>query len=260
MSRTDPAPSMRNVMRCYEGGVPKEELERALRASHLFARIDEKHVAKIAAHTVRRSYARGDAIWREGDAATSFVVIASGLVEITRRAPNGSSAIVAIFGPHEDIGASAVVARGTYPASAIAATPTASVLLVDAAPVLDAARVDPQVAEALNASLVEHTEALQQKIRIMTAGSVAARLATLVLHLVERFGDELEDGATHVPVVLTRMELANLVGATVETTIRTLSAWQRAGILATERDGVLVKDPARLRAIAAGNDEGEGAA
>lgn len=45
----------------------------------------------------------------------------------------------------------------------------------------------------VNRSLVAHSAALRQKIRIMTAGPVERRLAALLLHLAERFGDE--DGA-----------------------------------------------------------------
>jgi CRP-like cAMP-binding protein len=87
----------------------------------------------------------------------------------------------------------------------------------------------------------------------MSAGSVPRRLATLLVCLADRFGDEIDDGKTIVPVALARTELARLVGATVETTIRVMRAWERGGLVHTQSDGFVVSSAASLRAIATGD-------
>jgi CRP-like cAMP-binding protein len=169
-----------------------------------------------------------------------------------RGAPDGGDTILAIFGPRESIGTMAALERRPYPADAIAVTDV-DVLTIPAESVLEAMRVHAPVVAAVNASLVEHTRALQMKIRIMTAGAVPRRLATLVVHLVERFGDEMEGGAIFVPVVLSRGELARTVGATLETTIRTTSRWKRQGLVETTAEGFVVHDLEALHALAAGS-------
>ena len=70
--------------------------------------------------------------------------------------------------------------------------------------------------------------------------------------LVERFGDELDDGTRIIPVVLSRGDLANLVGTTVETTIRAMSRWLKAGIVETTDEGFVVRRNDELEAIARG--------
>jgi len=45
---------------------------------------------------------------------------------------------------------------------------------------------------------------------------------------------------------LSRQELADFTGTTIETCIRIMSRWGKEGIVATERDGFLVKDTAAL--------------
>jgi CRP-like cAMP-binding protein len=209
-------------------------------------------VATLAQTAVRKQLARGDRFWRAGSPATHFAIIASGLMKISRRTADGTDAIVAIFGPRESIGDVAVVRRTPYPADAIAASATAEMLLVDAPPVLEVMRSNARVADAINQSLALHTEALQEKIKIMTAGSVPQRLATLLLHLAERFGDELDDGTTFLPVALTRIELAQLVSATVETTIRAVSRWQKQGWIETTHDGFRLRSTEPLAKIASG--------
>jgi CRP-like cAMP-binding protein len=233
-------------------------IESGLRASRLFGSLDAALIADFARSTVPRKFARGAALWSAGDPASFFTVITRGLVEIVRLGPDGGGAIIAIFGPRESIGDVAAVKQAPYPAGALALTQQVDVLMVPAGPVVEAMRSHTDVAAAVNSSLVEHTQALQEKIRIMTAGAVPRRLATLVLHLADRFGDELDDGSILVPVALSRNELARIVGATVETTIRAMSRWRKQGLVQTTAQGFLVRDLEVLRAIAAGAEEAPG--
>jgi CRP-like cAMP-binding protein len=225
-------------------------LARTLGASRIFRGVDAGALATIAASAARRRLARGDALWRAGDRAKSFHVIASGLIKITRRSRLGTSAILGIFGAHESIGDVPVLEGGAYVADAVAATDRADVVVLDAAAVLDGVARDASLARALNRSLVEHFRAMEAKVLVMSAGCVKCRLATLLVHLSERFGDELEDGTWRVPVTLSRKDLAELIGATTETTIRTMSEWQKRGIVATGDGGFVIHRPQQLYALA----------
>lgn len=75
-------------------------LERTLRASHLFAGVDE-HMSDFARIAIRRQFHQ---------------VIASGLVTICQPNRDGESAIVALYGRRESIGDIAVISTGRYPA------------------------------------------------------------------------------------------------------------------------------------------------
>ncbi len=217
-------------------------IERTLRASHLFGGVDTV-IGDFARIAIRRQYHQGDYLWHHGDPALAITIITSGLVKICQPNQEGESAIVALFGPRESIGDIAVISTGTYPADAIAATRDVEVLTIEKTPVLDAMHRDVELAQAINRSLVSHSVALRQKIRIMTAGPVERRLAALLMHLAERFGDESANGAITIPVALSRSDLARLVGATIETTIRTMSRWQKAGVLSTTPQGFVIHKP-----------------
>jgi CRP/FNR family transcriptional regulator len=177
-----------------------------------------------------------------------MALIASGLVKIVQ--PGG--AIVAILGPHETFGELAIVGGSSYWADAVAATRELELLCVDASAVHAASESSPAFARAMSRALVSHGRVLHEKIRIMSAGCVERRLAALLQHLLERFGDELEDGSMVVQIALSRAELACLVGATVETTIRMMSRWQRERIVSTVDDGFVVHSPRRLDEILGG--------
>jgi CRP/FNR family transcriptional regulator len=50
---------------------------------------------------------------------------------------------------------------------------------------------------------------------------------------------------------LSRQELADLTGTTIETTIRIMSRWQKEDVLHTEKDGFVVRDRDSLDELAA---------
>lgn len=205
-------------------------------------------MSNFARVAIRRQFHHGDYLWHHGDPALAITVITSGLVKICQPNREGESAIVALFGPRESIGDIAVISTGSYPADAIAVTRDVEIVAIEKTPVLEAMQRDVALAHAINRSLVSHSVALRQKIRIMTAGPVERRLAALLLHLADRFGDESATGTLTIPVALTRNDLARLVGATIETTIRTMSRWQKSGVLETTPDGFVIHRVAELDA------------
>lgn len=222
--------------------------ERVLRASRLFSSLDSDLVGGFARVSSRTRYARGEYVWHASTLATHFTVIASGLVKVSRTTADGSETILALFGPRESVGDVAVLGERPYPADAVALT-TVEVIRIDASTVRSAFASNPALLVKMNASLIEHAQALQEKIRIMSAGNIEKRLATLLLHLASRFGDERGDGTTFVPIHVSRAECARLVGATSETTIRTFSRWQKKGLVETTPEGFALHDVEALTEI-----------
>lgn len=147
------------------------------------------------------------------------------------------------------MGDAAAVELAHYPAEALAATEVA-VVRIPAQLVVERAQHEPTLSHALSHAPLEHTRALVAKIDVVSAGSVTARLATVLLQLYERFGDENEQGVAEVAVPLSRTALARLVSARTETVIRALSSLQRSGALRTLPHGFAVPDRARLERIA----------
>jgi CRP-like cAMP-binding protein len=217
-------------------------IESSLRASRLFSALGPEGARALAPHVKRRRFERGANVWRAGQEAAWMALIASGLIKLVQ--PGG--AILAIFGPHETFGELAVVGEGAYMADAVAATHSVELLCVDASAVRAASKADNEFARAIGRSLVMHGRVLHEKIRIMSAGCVERRLAALLRHLLDRFGDEMEDGSTVIQISLSRAELASLVGATIETTIRIMSRWNKQGIVSTLEEGFVVHAPGRL--------------
>lgn len=224
-----------------------------LRTSHLLREAPSSVLAELSTHASIRELHADDTVWREGDHARAFHVIGRGLIRCRRHLKSGSEVSIGIFGPRESIGDTATLEDRAYPADAVVVSEDAVVAAIPSRVVLELSTIEPAVATALQQALLRHSRALHTKVLIMSAGSVRARLANLFLHLAERFGEESSDGATVVPLSLSRGALASLVSARAETIIRALRPWEKDGVVVTTGEGFRLADLSALRACV---DEG----
>jgi len=85
---------------------------------------------------------------------------------------------------------------------------------------------------------------LNKRLADMT-GSAESRAARLFVTLAERMGKR-RDGGVFVPLSLSRQELADLLGTTLETAIRLMSRWQKENVVITEKDGFYIPDMTKV--------------
>jgi CRP-like cAMP-binding protein len=93
--------------------------------------------------------------------------------------------------------------------------------------------------------LVELTNRLAE----LSGGRIEARLARFFLKLATDLGQQHPDG-TFIPLALSRQEVADMIGTTIETAIRIMSRWGKENLVRTEKDGFVVVDRGALEAIA----------
>lgn len=218
-----------------------------LERSPLFANVEPALARHLASLATTQSFGRGEHLWRTGDEPLALMVVRGGLVKLVRPAPHGRSAICGLFGPPSTIGELALIKGIRFPTACIAATTSVTVACIPRAEALSAIRRDAALSLNLLCSLETRLSLLHDKIDVLSAGSVEARLATLLLKFYEQLGDDFDDGASRIPVPLSRQELADLVSTSFETAIRVLARWERAGVVSTDADGFTLKNMGALR-------------
>ncbi|MGH7680504.1 MAG: Crp/Fnr family transcriptional regulator [Candidatus Eiseniibacteriota bacterium] len=229
-------------------------VQRAVRALPVFRGLSQEDQRRVAALATLREYKRGDSLWREGDPADSLTLIVRGRVKIVRQAEAGD-VILEIFGEGEPVGAIAVYNYMPYPASAVCLEPVTLLVLPrrDYFELLDR---HPDFARAIIRELTKLVVALTRKVEEMRGQRVEVRIAQLFLTLAERMGKEVR-GGIEIPIQLSRQEVADLVGTTVESAIRVLSRWGQEKVLVTGEKRFLLPSRERLERIAEGQSEGE---
>lgn len=222
--------------------------EELLQSTPLYRRVPTDDRRRLAAATVVKRYAKGETIFSEGDPADAFITIADGRVKVFKMTPAGKDIILEIFGAGDPLGALAVYENRPYPASAVALDDTLCLLIrkQDFYALLEA---HPSLVRSLLQGMTRRLVELTNRLAELTGGRVEPRFARLFLKLADQMGRPAPDGVL-IPLHLSRQELADLTGTTIETCIRIMSRWGKEGIVRTEKDeGFTVLDRGALEGI-----------
>jgi CRP/FNR family transcriptional regulator len=220
----------------------------ALTQIPLFRRVTPEDRARIAAVTQIREYARGEAVFDEGDPSDFFFVVVTGRVKVFKQAPSGNDVILEMFGPGGPLGAVAVYESRPYPASAAAMEPS-TCLTIPRQALFALLEAHPSLVRGLLSSLSIRLVELTARLADLTGGRIEVKFARLFLKLADQLGRP-ERGGIFVPLQLSRQELADLTGTTIETSIRIMSRWNKDRVLLTEKDGFVVINRGSLEELA----------
>lgn len=195
-----------------------------------------------------RAYQRGDVIFEEGTPSDHFYTIASGRVKIYKMTPSGKDVILEIFGPGDPFGAVAAYEGRPFPATATALEDTIC-LAVTRKAFFDLLEHHPSLVRGLLLGLTHRLIELTNRLAELTGGRVEPRVARLFLKLADEAGRP-ERGGAFIPMPLSRQELADMTGTTIETCIRIMSRWGKQDLVKTEKDGFVLLDRKALELLA----------
>ena len=220
-----------------------------LRKLPFFRRVSPALRARVAEVARLKSYERGQLIFAEGDPSDAFIIIVSGRVKVFKSTPAGKEIILEIFGDGDPLGAVAVYEGAPFMASAFTLEPT-ELLSIEQAAFFRLLEAEPVFVRGLLSGLTLRLAELTRRLAELTGARVETRFARLFLKLADQIG-KADRGGLFIAMPLSRQELADLTGTTIETTIRILSRWQKDDVLHTEKDGFVMLDRATLEDVAA---------
>ena len=173
--------------------------------------------------------------------------IVSGRIKVVKAIPGGKELILEILGPGDPLGAVAAYEARPYPASAFALEDSACISSKrgDFMTLLETC---PSLVRGLLGGFSLRVIELGKRLSEITGSRVEARFAQIFLKLVDRLGQP-RDSAMFVPLALSRQDLADLAGTTVETSIRIMSRWGKEGVVMTESEGFVVPDRETLEQL-----------
>ena len=224
-------------------------VDEVLRTTPGFRKLTPEDRQRVAAVARLKTYPKGDVIFRDGDPPDFFFSVAAGRVKIVKTLPSGKDLILEVFSVGDPFGAVAVYEGRAFPASAVAMEDTTCVL-IPRREFFAMLEQHPSMVRGLLLGLTQRLIELTNRLTELSGGRIEARFARLFLKLGQDIGQKRTDGV-FVPLPLTRQELADMTGTTIETCIRIMSRWGKDDIVRTEKDGFVVADADTLRALAA---------
>ncbi len=223
-----------------------------LRQVPLFASLTPDQIATIADRFRADHFATDTFVFLEGDEADRLWVIREGQIKIVKYNAEGQESILEVILPGEMFGGAGILFP-QHPATAVAMTDTTT-LSISRAEYLQLIRQYPDIALRIIAILGERLRAAMS-MRALSTERVDTRLAHILLKLCNKVGEPSDQGVK-INLPLSRQDLADMAGTTIETTIRIMSKFRKDGLALTEPGGyIIVTDRDRLQRLSAGDNE-----
>ncbi len=219
-----------------------------LRKSLLFSGLDEEGLSEVAAIAAKRSFAKGEALFTEGEPATGFYLLAQGAMKLCKVSPDGREKVLHFVHPSETFAEAAFFGDGRYPAEA-RATEKGEALFFPREAFMGLLERNPRFALNLIVSLSLLLRRFARQIEELSFAEVPARLAAYLIELAERKSTSFQ-GKTYLDLDMKKGELASRLGTVSETLSRTFRKFKEEGLAEVEGSRVIILDMARLRGLA----------
>jgi CRP/FNR family transcriptional regulator, cyclic AMP receptor protein len=214
------------------------DLESAILASHL-RELPAEVIDNLMAGAVRLKIPASSVIHREGEGAPLLELVVSGIVRGFVTAPDGRTMTVRYCRPGALLGVMSLFTPGFAMRGSLQALVDAELLAFSPGVARRAAEQDVRVTLAFLREQSERAFSFLYEVPGSAFATVRQRVARHLLDLAS-------EGAPELVVPVSQQQLAEAVGTVREVIVRVLRELRAAGLVRTERNRIVILDPARL--------------
>lgn len=212
----------------------------------IFSTLTPEELVWVETQLVKNSYKKGDFLYHEGNRINGIYFIKSGIVKAFKTGPDGKEQIVAFAKKGNITGYRSTLSN--EPACTTAQILEEAVICyIPGEVIFELIRKNGNFSIKLLQLVCKELNQANSFMQDIAQKTVRQRLAEVLLSLEENFGVTQEG---NLNIILTREELANIIGTATESVIRLLSELKRKGIINIDKKHVALKDKNQLKNIA----------
>lgn len=196
--------------------------------------------------TAKRRVARGSAVYRCGDAFEAVYAVRSGTFKNVGVSTKGEEKITGFYHPGEILGLDAIN-DGQHQFSGIALEDS-EVCVIPFSRLQEIALENPALQHHIFRLISREISRDQGLLLLLGCMTAEQRLAAFLLSLSRRY-QHMGYAADLFNLRMTREDIGNYLGLTLETVSRFLSRFQRNGLIAAHQREIEIKNAAALREI-----------
>jgi CRP-like cAMP-binding protein len=214
-------------------------MEPLLTKAEPFKRLTPSERQRLAAASREQRYAKGETVFREGDPAEAVYIVKEGRVHLMKFLEGGQASTTCVMTPGETFCCLPALDRRPYPVDAVAAVDSV-VVRIPASAFHELLERNPAFLGDALCLFCDRLRAVEHKSCALY-DAVDRRLAQALLTLSKKFGPTIP---------MTKHELAELAGTTVETAIRVLSQLRKQRVITSARGSTTIVKPSALQKLA----------
>jgi CRP/FNR family transcriptional regulator len=191
-------------------------------------------------------FAPCETVFAQEDMTASFYNLVEGVMRLYKLLPDGRRQIVGFALPGDFLGMASAGRHG-FSADAIAAV---TVCRFSRAAFARFSEDRPHLLRRINELAVRELNEARDHMVLLGRRSAEEKVATFLIGWRDRLVQFRGRSAT-VPLPMSRLDIADYLGLTIETVSRTFTKLEREGVLDILSGGVCLRDPSRAEALAA---------
>ncbi|MBV8518719.1 MAG: Crp/Fnr family transcriptional regulator [Acidobacteria bacterium] len=208
----------------------------------LFADLDDRELASIAAVAKTRRYAKDDVVFHADESGDVFCLIREGQVKVTMISPEGKEIILSLLGPGDFFGEMALLDDEPRSATVMATEPL-ELVTIWRSDFLQILAENFSIAKKVLAEISRRLRNASNRIESLATMDVYGRLARFFLDLAKDQGKVLDNGYVAVTRP-THQSIANMIGTSRETVSRLIHDLMRQNLLLSEGKTIYLRKTA----------------
>jgi len=210
------------------------------RKHSLFSSLPETQLCAISDSKNSISHRKGQILYYEGTKPLGIFCINEGVIKVYKTASNGKEQIIYLAKPGDFLGYYALLGEESYNNSATIIK-DAKICFIPKEAFLSSLMKNSDFFKRITKQLSHELGVMEEKLTDSSQKSIRERLAFLLLQLANSYGVD-GDQPQEINLVLTREELAGMVGTATESVIRLLSEFKRDGLIELNGKKISIKD------------------
>jgi len=208
----------------------------------LFADLDDRELAAVAAVAKTRRYAKDDVVFYADESGDVFCLILAGQVKVTMISPEGKEIILSLLGPGDFFGEMALL--DDEPRSAtVVATESLELVTIWRKDFLQILSENFDITKKVLAQISRRLRSASSRIESLATMDVYGRLARFFVDQAKAHGKVLDNG--YIAVIRpTHQAIANMIGTSRETVSRLIHDLMKQNLLLSEGKTIYLKKTA----------------
>lgn len=219
----------------------------SLRKTPLFANLPPDDLRRVEGIASLKHYARKESIFREGDRADGFFIVATGRIKVFKLSEDGKEQVLHLIGPGQSFAEATIFEGGAYPASA-EALDDCELVYFPKRQFTDLLERNPRIALRMMASLSRWLKRMTDLVENLSLRDVETRLVRFVSEEMKSRGVPIRNGAVY-ELDVTKNVLASRLGTVPETFSRTLKKLQEEGKIRVKGKQICILDADALFSV-----------
>jgi len=210
--------------------------------------MSKEELKKVSDTKSTRSVKKGDVLFEEGEKLNGVFCVRSGISKLSKLSANGKDQIVKLATKGEVMGQRSVIAEESANLSAIAVDDM-EVCFIPKEAIVNTLHQNPNFTFEVLRHMAHDLREADDVIVNMSQKTVKQRIAEAFLYLKNNFGED-DDG--YLRLVLSREDIANVVGTATESCIRIISEFKKKGYLKSTGKKLGIIDAKKLQDLVDG--------